>query len=84
MFGFVRNAVVIGAIAYFSPVHEQDPQARLESMRGAPARAVSEFGQAAPRLAMQAMQSLDPDAREALARMALEAATGRDTAPRRP
>jgi len=84
MFGFLRNAVVIGAIAYLSPVHEQEPQARLESLRHAPARAVSAFGQAAPQLAVQAMQSIDPAAREALARLALEDATGRDAAPRRP
>lgn len=84
MFGLVRNAVVIGVIAYFSPVHEQDPQARLESLRSIPSRSISEMGQAAPGLAFQALQAIEPQSRDALARLALEAATGRDLTPRRP
>lgn len=68
MFGFLRNAVVIGTIAYFSPVHEQTPDARLDALRAAPGQVLDRALVAGPGLALDAASRLDPASREALAR----------------
>lgn len=46
MFGWIRNALAIGLIAYFSPVHEQDVGARVQAM-AQHARQAERIGQAA-------------------------------------
>jgi hypothetical protein len=67
MFGFLRNAAVIGTMAYFSPVHDQPPQARLEALRAAPATMMGEALRTAPGIALQAAGNMDAASRDALA-----------------
>lgn len=67
MFGFLRNAAVIGSIAYFSPVHDEPPEARLDALRSAPARMMNEALRSGPGLALEAAGSMDAASRNALA-----------------
>ncbi len=80
MFGLVRNAVVIGTIAYFSPVHDQTPEARLAALRADPGAAAAGLAagavSAAPRLALEAASHLDAETRDALTRKIAAVAFG--------
>lgn len=66
MFGFLRNAAVIGVMAYFSPVHDMSAEQRLDALRAAPGQVMSEALKAGPGLALKAAASLDAASREAL------------------
>ncbi len=68
MIGFVRNAAVIGMMAYFSPVHDQTPQQRMDALRHAPHDALQSVVSGTPRLALEAVTTMDPQSREALSR----------------
>ena len=46
MFGWMRNALAIGLIAYFSPVHEQDMGTRVQALAHH-AKQAERIGQAA-------------------------------------
>jgi hypothetical protein len=72
MFGMIRNAVVIGVIAWHSPVHHESPEARLANLQSMPGALLGEATEAAPRLALQAAASLDRASQEALARRIAE------------
>ena len=74
MIGFARNAIVIGMIAYFSPVHDETPRERLEALRSAPQNAMQSVITGAPRLAIQTVGAMDPQSREALTRKITELA----------
>lgn len=64
MIGLMRNAVVIGMIAYFSPVHDGTPEERLASLKAAPGKA------------MDAVQAMDAGSRDALTRKIADIALG--------
>jgi hypothetical protein len=74
MAGIVRAGVMIGAIALFSPVHEQPVEQRLASIKAAPGALAAEALQQAPGMAAQAGGALDEDSRRKLAALAAEAA----------
>ena len=76
MIGLMRNAVVIGVIAYFSPVHDGTPQERLAALKAAPGKVMDDAMRAGPRLAIDAVQGMDATSREALARKMAEIALG--------
>ena len=42
MIGLMRNAMVIGMIAYFSPVHDGSPEDRLAALKAAPGKAMDD------------------------------------------
>ncbi len=68
MIGFARNAIVIGMMAYFSPVHDETPRQRLETLRNAPHDALQSAITGAPRFVVQTAGAMDPQSREALTR----------------
>lgn len=68
MTGIIRNAIAIGLIAYFSPVHEQSTQERLASLQAAPQQVMQEAIAQGPRLALQAVQAMEPESRARLLR----------------
>jgi hypothetical protein len=70
MIGLMRNAVVIGMIAYFSPVHDGTPEERLAVLKAATGKAMDDAERAGPRLAM------DADSRDALTRKIVDIALG--------
>ena len=74
MVGFARNAIVIGMMAYFSPVHDETPRQRIEALRAAPEQALQSVIASAPRLAVQTVSAMDPQSREALTRKITELA----------
>lgn len=76
MIGLMRNAVVIGMIAYFSPVHDGSPEERLAALKAAPGKAMDDAKRAGPRLAMDAVQAMDADSRDALTRKIVDIALG--------
>jgi hypothetical protein len=76
MIGLMRNAVVIGMIAYFSPVHDGSPEDRLAALKAAPGKAMDDAMRAGPRLAMDAVQAMDADSRDALTRKIVDIALG--------
>jgi hypothetical protein len=76
MIGLMRNAVVIGMIAYFSPVHDGTPEERLAALKAAPGKAMDVAERVGPRLAMDAVQAMDADSRDALTRKIIDIALG--------
>lgn len=68
MFGLIRNAAVIGLIAWHSPVHQDSPEVRLAGLQALPGALLGQASTAAPGLALRAAGSLDPENQEALAR----------------
>ncbi|MCU0884557.1 MAG: hypothetical protein MUC44_06340 [Beijerinckiaceae bacterium] len=76
MIGAMRNAVVIGMIAYFSPVHDGTPEERLAALKAAPAKAMDDAMRAGPRLAIDAIEGMDASSRDALTRKIAEIALG--------
>jgi hypothetical protein len=76
MIGLMRNAVVIGMIAYFSPVHDATPEERLAALKAAPGKAMDDAMRAGPRLAMDAVQAMDAGSRDALTRKIADIALG--------
>jgi hypothetical protein len=68
MLGSLRNMALIAAIAWWSPVHEQEPAARLDALRQAPAQLLTDAVAAAPAMAVRAANGIDPASRDALAR----------------
>jgi hypothetical protein len=74
MIGFARNAIVIGMMAYFSPVHDETPRQRLDALRNAPRDVLQSAITGAPRLAMQTVGAMDPQSRDALTRKIAELA----------
>lgn len=79
MFGFIRNAAVIGAIAYFSPVHDATPPAQFDALRAAPSQMIGDTLRTGPALALAAAANLDPASRDALARKIVQMALQPDT-----
>jgi hypothetical protein len=67
MFGLLRNAAVIATIAYFSPVHDAAPDARLEALRQMPTEAIGKVLRFGPAMVVEATGSMDPASRDALA-----------------
>ena len=76
MIGLMRNVVVIGMIAYFSPVHDGTPEERLAALKAAPGKAMEDAMRAGPHLAIDALQTMDAGSREALTRKMAEIALG--------
>lgn len=76
MIGLMRNAVVIGMIAYFSPVHDGTPEERLAALKAAPGKAMDVAERVGPRLAVDAVQAMDADSRDALTRKIVDIALG--------
>jgi hypothetical protein len=76
MIGLMRNAVVIGMIAYFSPVHDGSPEDRLAALKAATGKAMDDAKRAGPRLAVDAVQAMDADSRDALTRKIVDIALG--------
>ena len=79
MIGFARNAIIIGAIAYFSPVHDETPRQRMEALRRGPQDVLQSVitggpDLSVPRLALQTVSAMDPQSREALTRKIAELA----------
>ncbi|MCO4053574.1 MAG: hypothetical protein HEQ16_05870 [Bosea sp.] len=74
MLSTLRNLALIAAIAWWSPVHEQEPTARLDALREAPGQLLADVVAAAPALAVRAAAGIDPASRDALARKLTEMA----------
>jgi hypothetical protein len=75
MAGMVRAGVVIAAIAWFSPVHQQSGEERLAAARAAPGEAAAAVAAHAPvsgLLASPAGRQLAADAVQAAASEALK------------
>jgi hypothetical protein len=63
-------------IAYFSPVHDGTPEERLAALKAAPGKAMDVAERVGPRLAMDAVQAMDADSRDALTRKIVDIALG--------
>jgi hypothetical protein len=74
MAGLLRAGVVIGAIALFSPVHDQTPAQRIEVVKAAPGALAARAADAAPLAAATAVGQLDDENRRRLALLAAQAA----------
>ncbi|MGL4439661.1 MAG: hypothetical protein ACRCUE_10325 [Bosea sp. (in: a-proteobacteria)] len=74
MFGFLRNAAVIGTIAYCSPVHDTSPDQKLDALRAVPAMLMGEALKSGPGLVQQAAGHMDVASRSALSAKIIELA----------
>lgn len=89
MAGMIRNLAAIGLIAYFSPVHEQPPAERLDALRSAPAQVAQDLARGVaqgvalegPRLAAEAVRTLDPASRDRLALLIANVVAGEPAPP---